>query len=267
MIGFFIKKNFCDGWDNAFWLILTNIFCFAIIIACYFGGSAILGISSWPEWLPITISICLIVLAVFGVLTFVLSINDACAKLADFKTVPIKEVFKNLKSCVKDALILTFVISLVIFLALVSIYFYLQMGNLLGLFLSALVAWGFLFLLMAFQWYFPLRSQMKGGFKKTIKKCFIIFLDNTGFSIFMFFYNLVLIALSCFIFLIPGFSGLCLSMNNALRLRLYKYDWLEEHPGLSPKEANKKVPWGELIAEDYDTLGPRNLKSFIFPWK
>ena len=267
MISFFIKKNFCDGWDNVFWLILSNILCFAIIIACYFAGSWVLQISSWPEWLPITISIILLVLAAFGVFTFILSINDSCAKIADFKSVQIKEVFKNLKTCVKDGAILTGFFSVITFLAVVSVYFYLQMGNMLGLFLSALVVWGFLFLVLALQWYFPLRAQMHGGFRKTLKKSFIMFLDNTGFSIFMFFYNLILIALSIFIFLIPGFSGLCLSMNNALRLRLYKYDWLEEHPGLTAKEANKLVPWGELIAEDYETLGPRPLKSFIFPWK
>ena len=60
MISFFIKKNFCDGWDNVFWLILSNILCFAIIIACYFAGSWILQITSLPEWLPITISILLL---------------------------------------------------------------------------------------------------------------------------------------------------------------------------------------------------------------
>ncbi|MBR4011819.1 MAG: hypothetical protein IKI98_03255, partial [Spirochaetaceae bacterium] len=87
------------------------------------------------------------------------------------------------------------------------------------------------------------------------------------FSIFIFIYNLILAVLSCVVFVLPGFSGICLSLNNALRLRLYKYDWLEEHPDIPLKEARKQIPWGELIAEDYETLGPRSFKSFIFPWK
>ena len=267
MIGFFIKKNFCDGWDNVFWLVLNNILCYAILIACYFIGSAVLEISSLPQWVSICISLVLFVISFCVVMTMILCISDACAQIADFKTVPMKEVYKGFKANIKDGILLTFFMAIISSLAILSIYLYLQLGNLLGLFLSAIVAWGFLFFLSAMQWFFPLRSQLKGGFKKTLKKCFILALDNAGFSIFMFIYNLILIALSLFIFLIPGFGGLTLAMNNALRLRMYKYDWLEKHPDLTPKEARKQIPWGELIAEDYDTLGPRSLKSFIFPWK
>ena len=68
-------------------------------------------------------------------------------------------------------------------------------------------------------------------------------------------------------FLIPGLAGIALAQTNAFRLRLYKYDWLEQHTDLTPKEARKHIPGGELIAEDRETLGPRSFKSFIFPWK
>ena len=49
--------------------------------------------------------------------------------------------------------------------------------------------------------------------------------------------------------------------------RLYKYDYLEEHPELTTKKERRHIPWEELIYEDRETLGPRKLKSFIFPWK
>ena len=65
----------------------------------------------------------------------------------------------------------------------------------------------------------------------------------------------------------PGITGIILAQNNALRLRLYEYDWMEEHPELSEKEARKSIPWKELIAEDVETLGPQTLKGLIFPWK
>jgi hypothetical protein len=119
-------------------------------------------------------------------------------------------------------------------------------------------------LLLALQYYIPIRSRLGGGFKKNIKKSFLIFLDNPGFSLFLFLYNLVGLALSFFLVgLLPGFAGVALAMDGALRLRLYKYDWLETHP-----EANRKeLPWEELIAEDRELVGKRTLKGMFFPWK
>ena len=160
------------------------------------------------------------------------------------------------------------VLTLLVVLAVVAIPFYLRVGNLFGIFLAALVFWMLCLCVLALQWFMPLRSQLHGGFRKTLKKRFIIFFDNAGFSVFMFFYTLILAVLSVFLaFLVPGFAGIALAQNNAFRLRLYKYDWLEQHTDLTPKEARKHIPWGELIAEDRETLGPRSFKSFIFPWK
>ena len=80
-------------------------------------------------------------------------------------------------------------------------------------------------------------------------------------------YNLVLIALSIFfIGLIPSMAGISIGNTNALRIRLYKYDYLEEHPEITGRQ-RKKIPWEELIYEDRETLGPRTFRSFLFPWK
>lgn len=264
---FFLKKNFCDGWDSAFWLMFANILALAVGIGCYFGASGILEISILPEWLSIVLSLIILILGVFAIVIWMMSVNEACARIADFKSVTVKEIFTNLKSGIKDSILFTLLLAVVILLAAVGIPFYLRMGNLFGILFAAFVFWALLVICLSLQWFFPLRAQMHGDFKKTLKKCFIIFFDNTGFSIFIFIYNLILAVLSCIVFVLPGFSGICLSLNNALRLRLYKYDWLEQHPELSMKEAKKQIPWGELIAEDYDTLGPRSFKSFIFPWK
>ena len=92
--------------------------------------------------------------------------------------------------------------------------------------------------------------------------------DNTNFSFFMFVYSLVIFVLSgILLFFVPGLSGILINYNNALRLRLYKYDWLEEHPEITGKQAQKMIPWKKLIAEDEEALGPRNIRNFLFPWK
>lgn len=272
MILFFLKKNFCDGWDSAFWLLFSNILMLGIGIGCYFGASALISLTVIPEWLSIALSLVLLILGCIAIVTLLMSVNECCAEIAKFNSVSVKDIFANLKgkqksTFIKDAVLFSLILAAIVLFAVVGIPFYLGMGNPFGILFAALVFWFLLIVVLALQWFFPLRSLMHGDFKKTLKKCFIILFDNTGFSIFIFFYNLILAVLSCIVFVLPGLSGICLSLNNALRLRLYKYDWLEEHPDIPLKQAKKQIPWGELIADDYETLGPRSFKSFIFPWK
>ena len=93
-------------------------------------------------------------------------------------------------------------------------------------------------------------------------------MDNTGFSIFMALYTIILGALSILpIGFFPSIAGIGIAKANAFRLRMYKYDYLEEHPELKTPRERRNIPWEELIFEDRETLGPRKLRSFLFPWK
>lgn len=108
---------------------------------------------------------------------------------------------------------------------------------------------------------------MKNGFFKCLKKSYLLLLDNLGFTFALALVNFLNLLITLFTFgLCPGLTGIIITNMNALRLRMYKYDWLEVNPGLSMQE-RKDVPWDELLAKDKKTLGPRPLKSFIFPWK
>ncbi|MBQ0167589.1 MAG: hypothetical protein KBT02_10835 [Treponema sp.] len=267
MIGFFIKKNFCDGWDNLLWIIVFNLVSAAIIVVAYIGLSFIAQIADTTSiFMLLGIPFALVMLFLLNCLFT--SISRECARIVNFSSVEYKSVFSHLFDDWKDSAYLTLFTGIIVLIAVVVIPFYLNMGNLIGILLSALVFWFLVIGVLSLQWYFPLKSQLNGGFKKTLKKCFIIFFDNTGFSLFFFVYNLFLAALSPFLaFLMPSFSGLIMAQNNALRLRMYKYDWMEEHPELTQKEARKQIPWDELIADDKETLGPRSFRSFIFPWK
>ncbi len=265
MIGFFIKKNFVDGWDNLLWIALFNICILAWVALGFFSISATAAAMPLLSMLIILAFICVSMVLIF-------SLSDACASIANFKSVPISEVFANIKNVYKDGIILGLIISLIVFTALVGLPFYFEMyfetSNLVFLILGALIFWILLVAVLSFQWLLPLQSQMGGGLKKNIKKSFILFFDNTGFTIFLGFYTLFIFIFSALLaFMAPGITGVVLAHNNALRLRLYKYDWLEEHPELDPKEARRQIPWDELVADDKETIGPRDLKSFIFPWK
>ncbi len=63
--------------------------------------------------------------------------------------------------------------------------------------------------------------------------------------------------------LVPGICGIMLSGQDMMKLLMKKYDWLEENPNKTKKDLN----WDELLQEEKDTIGPRSLKSMIFPWK
>ena len=206
-------------------------------------------------------------LIAFSILIF--AYGESAAKIANFEGVHILDYFKNIPKVLKDATIFGLVLSIFVILSIFCVRFYfIQNKTLFYAFIGAIILWVDIFVLLSLQWVVPIRSLMKNNLKKCIKKSFIIFFDNTGFTVMMALYNFVLFALSIFfVGLIPSMSGILISCTNALRLRLYKYDYLEEHPELTTKKQRKQIPWEELIYEDRETLGPRKLRSFLFPWK
>lgn len=260
MIGFFIKKNFFDGWDNLLSLVFPNLLIFALVVGGYFVADVALNLSLLLSMLVLGIFWCGTSIAIFA-------FGSCAAEIANFKSVTFKDWLRNFPSVWKDGLIFGLITGVLTTLGAITIPFYLQMEGMVGLFLAALVFWFLLVCVLAFQWVLPIQSIMNNDLKKSIKKSFIIFFDNPGFSLFMFLYTIFLVVLSIALFMIaPSFCGIVLAHTNGLRLRLYKYDWLETHPDASPAE-KKHIPWKELVAEDRDNVGPRTLKNFIFPWK
>lgn len=121
-----------------------------------------------------------------------------------------------------------------------------------------------LIIMLSMQFFFPVYGLLNKTFYKTIKTCFIIFFDNTFFSIIMFFGILIIFLLSVFFaYILPGIITIFLWLSVGIKLRLYKYDYMDLN-----KEANRKnIPWEELIARDRELLGRRTLRGLIFPWK
>ena len=260
MIGFFIKKNFFDGWDHLLSLVFPNLILFALTIGGYFLADLALNVSVFASLLVLGILWCAIAVAVFA-------FGPCATQIASFKSVTFKDWLRNFRSSWKVGIgfgLITFLLPL---LGTITIPFYLQMEGMVGLFLVALVFWFLLVCALSLQWFLPIRCLMGNDFKRCLKKSFIIFFDNPGFSLFIFIYTIFLAVLSIALFMtVPSFCGIVLAHVNALRLRLYKYDWLEAHPEASPAE-KRQLPWKELMAEDQENIGPRTLKGFIFPWK
>lgn len=266
MFVFFLKKNFCDIWDNLFHTVVVNIINDVLFAICFFlcmmsvyipGEKISLNLYSF---IAVTLS-CMIL----GI--FTIAEGENSYKAVSFETPRFSYLFKNIVPSIKDGVLFGAFISIIISVAFTSIPYYLNIGSLLGVFMTSIVFWILLITLLALQWFIPVRTIMHNSFLKCLKKCYIIFMDNVFFTIGVALVNLVNFIVMIFsLGILNGPATMTITTTEALRLRLYKYDWYEVNPDLS-KEQRKDVPWKELLEKDKRILGPRSWKSFIFPWK
>jgi hypothetical protein len=258
MIGFLIKKTLYDLWDNMFRIVLLNLGFFICTTVLFL-----------PVLLPNIFDSEPLVLIFAVVGTLICSIYLAAAAItiksvSDYGTFTFKDFLLNFKTA-WPAGIAVFVFIFIIYLMFsVIIPFYAGMASITGLILSALLIWVVIFAFLAFQFYYSVYTRLGSNLIKSFKKCLLISLDNTGMAVFLLIHNILVLLLSIlFIFMFPGPVGVLLYLDEALRLRLLKYDWLEANP-----EANrKKIPWDALLIEEREKTGSRTLRNFIFPWK
>jgi len=258
MIGFLIKKTLYDLWDNMIRIVALNL-----------GFFVCTAIPLLPVLLPNIFghSISVIVLAVLG--TLICSVYLATAaftikSISDYGVFTFKDFFANLKTAWPAGLAM-FVFLFIVYIVLsIVIPFYASMGSLIGLALSALLIWVLVFAFLSIQFYFAVYARLGAKIIKSFRKCMLISLDNTGMSVFLLIHNILALLISViFVFMFPGPIGVLLYLDEALRLRLLKYDYLEANP-----EANrKKIPWDALLIDEREKTGNRTLKNFIFPWK
>lgn len=271
MYGFLLKKDFCDGWDNLLSVVVVNVLFLVsmvgIILLSSFVTSKLSDDTTNMVFYIIQSGILLLGLFIACVISF--SYGELAAKIANFEGFHLLDFFKKIPSVLLDSLLFALMITVIAFFSTYSIYFYvIQNQSLISLFVGALIFWIDIFILLSLQWFVAIRSTFHNPFIKCVKKCFIIFMDNTGFSIFMAFHNLILAVLSILpIGFFPSIAGINIAKLNAFRLRMYKYDYLDEHPELKTPRERRNIPWEELIYDDREALGPRKLRSFLFPWK
>ena len=256
MIGFLIKKNFFDLWDNLFRVALLNLGFIASLAIPVF-------IPSLLEGVPI-LGLAVLFIGILWCLVY-LSASALCLKsVSDYGGFGFIDFFSNLKIAWPLGLIAGLIVFICYLLVSVVMNFYLSMNSLPGLLLAAVIFWTMVVGILSFQFFFAVRSRLDTKISKIIRKCFVFFFDNPGFAVFTFLNNVVMLVISMFLaFLFPGPAGILLFLDEGMRLRLLKYDYLEANP-----DANrKKIPWDALLIDERERTGTRSLKSFIFPWK
>ena len=256
MIGFLIKKNFFDLWDNLFKIALVNIgfivsLAFPVLVPPLFASIPFLGMG-------------VLLIGILWCFVYLSAVALSLKSLSDYGSFGFADFFANLKIIWPAGLVFGGLGILGYALCTVVIPFYLSMNGMLGLLLGAVVFWTLIVAVLALQFFFAVRVRLDTKFHKIIKKCFIIFFDNPAFCVFTLIHNLVVLALSGFVaFLLPGPAGILLFLDEGLRLRLMKYDWIEANPDAD----RRKIPWDAILIEEREKTGTRSLKSLIFPWK
>lgn len=277
MLRFFFKKNFYDGWDNVMYFFIPNLIFDVVMLV--FGFIAFL-VTKMPENLA-TLGVAIWALCALCVILcgsiLALSWAETAAEIVDYGVIEFKDFFKHIKGCLKDGIIYGLVLYFVTIVAVVGTIYYLKpqvtgdQTSFVGLLAGFMFVWIALSVYAGLFWYPALRSLLHNKFGKSMKKCFVILFDNPGkcfvlglYNVFLFLISVVLLGLA------PGLAGIGLSRENSLYLLLKKYDYLSEldeakEPLNSPKR--RRIPWKEILADDFEATGTRTFKGFFMPWK
>ena len=215
MIGFLIKKNFFDLWDNLFKLAFINL---GFITSLAF---PVFIPSIMPE-IPF-LKMGLLLIGILWCFVYLSAAAMSLKAVSDYGNFGFADFLNNLKIIWPLGLVMGAFVFIGYLLCTVVIPFYLSMSSMIGLLLAALVFWTLVIAVLALQFFFAVRARLDTKLLVVIKKCFLIFFDNPAFCVFTFIHNIFLLGISVFLaFLAPGPAAILLFIDEGLRLRLLK---------------------------------------------
>ena len=257
MFGFLIKKSFFDLWDNFLPAILINLG-FIVVIAIP------LVLPSVTAAAGPAVSIVVLAVGVLISFAFLGGVYAIAAEITDYVGPSWKSFIDGVRSYLPVTLVFGGIVIVHAVLLSIAIPVYSAMGNIVGLLALAFLFWMSVIWLLSAQYVLPVRGRLDTNVGKVLKKSFLLSFDNAMFTIGVALGAIVITAISFFTaFLFPGIAGLAIWYDTAVKLRVYKYDYLEAHP----EERGNPLPWDALLYDDRDRVGTRTLRGMIFPWK
>jgi uncharacterized membrane protein YesL len=257
MIGFTIKKTFFDFWDHLFPVVILNLG-FILLAAIP------LVVPSWLYRFGAGASATSFVLGILILFLYAGTVSFMMYEVACYRQPGFQEFIQFFKESWPTSLAFGGIAILHIVILMVAFPVYASIKSILGPIALVLLFWISVLWILSSLYFFPIRVQLDTNFKKILKKCFLVFFDNTGFTVFLALGAAVIFVLSAFTaFLLPGVTGILLWFQVGFKLRLLKYDYLEQHPDAD----RKHIPWDTLLEEERERVGKRTLKGMIFPWK
>ncbi|WP_028973122.1 hypothetical protein [Spirochaeta cellobiosiphila] len=257
MFGLLIKKSFYDFWDNLFSAAFLNLG--FMLIGAYTFLVPRLVINIPPLAVAITVSGIIFTFLYAGGVSFMMFDTTGGGRRFE-----LAKLFPYIKQTMGKTFRSLLLIGLFVVVTFVSLPFYTSMEGLLPAVAAVVVVWLAVLFTLVFQFYIPMYIQAQDKAKPVLKRAFLFFMDNTFFSISVFIVSIFIFLVSLFTaLLIPGISAIFHFQQEAVKMRMKKYDYLEENPGTN----SKKVPWKIILMEDKEEIGHRTIKNLIFPWK
>ncbi len=263
MTKLFLRKVFYAIGDTFFYLLGFN---FALTIICAIGVQVYVRMPSAPLQ---ALAAAVFFIPVGIVLT---TLSMLYGQVSEYKSFTLKDFLPTLSECWKTGFAFFVILFIVFFFLFAAVPFYFYMMALPAFLIAAVVFWLVVLLLVALQWFLPLYYRMGASFNTCLRGAFFLFFNNAGFSIFLFGFSFLILAISFFFgFVIPGWVAVLIAQQSALRLLMFKYDESMEEllakKGKSKSKRKTPANWGEILAEESARIGKRTLKSFFMPWK
>lgn len=265
MLFFCIKKTFFNMWDNFIEIFLMNV-----------GMIAVICIILLPVFLPEPFlaqvpQILLDVYLLFGFLIinfYIGAVFRYTQDISDNKERGFLLFFKYLAGSWKQSIVnfVIIVLLLLIFYNVVLHYImnFIENGSVIDFIFGVIILSIWINISLLCLYFFPSSFRINRKILKSLQASYILFFQNTGFTYFMLLVVIILISISLpFIGLLFGPATIILWINVCVKIRLYKYDYLEAHP----EADKKKIPWDTLILKDVEKIGKRTIRGMIFPWK
>ena len=257
MFGFLIKKSFFDLWDNFLAAVLANLG-FIVVL------SIPLTLPSMLNFGGAVLSLAVLFLGIILIFVYLGGIYALAKEITDYQAPTWLVFVDGIRASLPTTLILGGIVLVHLFLISIGVPVYSSFGNIYGLIALALLFWMSVIWLLSAQYILPVRGRLDKDIRKILKKSFLLSFDNTFFTIAMASGAVFIMGISIFTALLfPGIMGLAIWHHTAVKLRLYKYDYLEEHPD----EPRNAIPWDALLYDDRERVGKRTLRGMIFHWK
>ena len=257
MFGFLIKKSFFNYWDNMLTAILVNIgflLCSLVLFA------AVLIVKP-VGFLPVLLTV---LPGFFLIYLYIGSAAAVVSEVLESGTGRLKNLRHGFSLTWKKSILIAVFSIIVVLIASVAIPFYMLSGKYFGIIAAALIFCIVILWFCSVQYFYPLIYSTRQPLLGVIKTSLMFAVENPLYSFGLLLMSVFLSAISIITFLlIPGVTSVLILHQNALKLRLYKYEWIE----MQTDNRNNKIPWAQLLEEDREKLGKRTLKGMFFPGK
>lgn len=263
---------FWDTYDHLGHILLVNVFWFIFNLL---GLTVLYFLLKYTTGFNLLWILLLIPLGIFAVTTA--GLFAYTRQLMEVKDNSIKQFFIGMKQYYRKALAIVLIHVFIFILVIVNMNFYIQLrGNMrmVGVVLAGIAFWCGVLVALESLYAFAILVQHNLGIKKTLKRSFLIVLDNLWITIGIFIFLLSFLVLSLFSgvgLVLFMMAGIAMLGNNAIYEIMTKYEKKPEVvPVLAPGE--KPTSWKQILDQEKADQEPkwrhdnRGWKDIFRPW-